>query len=149
MSWKPKDIITETWSIYRSSGKDPSRSNFYDFTLSIIAWQILEQDNTIAGKDAAYSLHIVIQRIIQTKDTSLLEKALLYWDGVLQQQERITATPGLLSLDPHTILNIPHPLLSDLLSMWADYFGDTSKQAPDSFISLLEVIEEQESIARV
>ncbi|WP_118974806.1 HsdM family class I SAM-dependent methyltransferase [Taibaiella koreensis] len=148
MSWKPEDILAATWSSYSSSGRERNRNSFYDFTLSIIGWQILEQARGKSEEDTTYSFNAVVQAILQTEDTTLLEKALHYWDAVLQQQKHteVTFSPGLLSINHEIIRNLPSRLLNDILGKWADYFSSSSKQSRGLLMNLLNCIGQEGNI---
>lgn len=143
---KPEDILEDIWQHYQVTGKD--RTSFYDLTLSIIGWQLLQQDytkqrNTISNKHCSiYNIHVVYHALIQTQNNKPLLRALDYWQYMLHNRLSGKFSPGLLTTDMEAVQNIPTEVLINILGKWYAY-SNNIRVPRENFIKLLDHIEQE------
>jgi type I restriction enzyme M protein len=133
-----------TRKIYASGNE--SFHNFYDVTLSLIAWNLLSNVCTsiFNFKDSAFDKNS-FQSVSKTASHntkniySVINKTLHYWDNLLQKQQKCES--ALLRWDEGVKENFSENDWGKILRLWEKFFSTFSSNNQDILCELWEYIE--------
>lgn len=128
------------------ASENQSFHNFYDVTVSLIAWNLLSNiPNPVFNiKDAEYdknSFSSVLKTVSQNveKIHPTITEAIQYWDNLLQKELKCEA--GLLKWDEIVIENLQENDWFQILRLWENFFSIFPADNPDTIFRLWEYIE--------
>lgn len=120
--------------------------NFYDVTLSLIAWNLLSDTHIPISifKDTLfdqYSFSSILKTVVQNEEGthSIINEALHYWDDLLQKQQKSECE--FLKLEEAITQNIPENDWHKILQLWAAFFSTFPYDNQNILFELWECIE--------